>query len=177
MDDKVFKRRFWTGIGIIIGSIALFAVAIFFIGGDMSTQASAITAARSNYAEQSAMVNDYGSLKADAANAAVYQTAMSRLLSSQNDLIGFSSQIDNVAHNDGVDLTFAFVGAPVLPAGNTPGSAGFKMTAIGSLQNIVTFLHDIELGAPIMLLKIGAFDLTQSGSNYSITATGNVFFQ
>lgn len=177
MDPMVFKRRFWIGVGIIAASMVIFAATAFFVGGDIGAAANAITTARSRAAEQSAMITAYTGLKADAATAATYQTAMDKLLSSQDNLIGFPSQINNIAHNDGVDLTFTFNGNPTLSTGGSPGSIGFTMNAIGSLSNIITFIGDVESNAPIMLSRIDTFDLTQGGSNYALAATGRVFFK
>ena len=177
MDPVMFKKRFLIGAGIVTASLIIFVGAAFFLGNDITTQASAITAARSNAADQSAMVNAYSVLKSDAATAATYQAAMDKLLPSQNDLIGFQSQIDNIAHNDGVDLTFTFSGSSTPPVNTAPGSIGFTLSAIGPLQSIINFLSDIESRAPIALSKFDAFTVTQEGSNYGLDGTGHVFFR
>lgn len=102
---------------------------------------------------------------------------MDRLLGGQDDLIAFPSQVGGIARNDGVELTFSFVGDPVPPSGtNTVGYVGFKLNATGSLSGISAFLKDMELSAPILLSRIDSFDLTQSGSGYVLTASGRAFF-
>ena len=177
MDSAIFKKRFWIGTGVILISFVIFAAVAFFLSNDITTQASAITKARSNAASQSAMVNAYSVLKSDAATAVTYQAAMDKLLPSQNNLIGFQSQIDNIAHDEGVDLTFTFSSSSTPSAGNVPGSIGFTMNVVGPLPGIVNFLTDIESRTPITLSKIDTFTLAQDGSNYGFDGTGHVFFR
>lgn len=177
MEPKNFKRQTWIGGIIIAASIAAFSIAAVLFANDIGAQASAITQARTQAATQSAMINAYSTLKADSATAGSYQAAMDKLLSTQDNLIGFPSQIDNIAHNDGVDLTFSFEGNPTPSGPNAPGYMGFTMNAIGGMSNIILFLRDMEASAPIMISKIDSFDLTQSGANYTLSATGKVFFR
>lgn len=177
MEAKKFRLQAWIGSGIIVLSFVVFGIVAYFLVGDIGTQVSAIAQDRSGLASQSAMINAYSTLKGSASSAAVYQAAMDKLLSTQDNLIGFPSQVDNIAHNDGVDLTFSFDGSPVPATANTPGYIGFNLNGTGALSSIILFLKDMESSAPILLSKINSFDLTQSGSNYTVTAAGRVFFK
>jgi hypothetical protein len=174
---KNFKKRAWLGIGIIAGSMVVFGAAFYVLAGDISQQAALVTAGRNAVASQSALINSYSNLKENAPAAAVYQAAMDRLLGGQDDLIAFPSQVGGIARNDGVELTFSFVGDPVPGGANTVGYVGFRLNATGSLNSITAFLKDMESSAPILLSRIDSFDLTQSGSGYVLTATGRVFFE
>jgi len=167
----------WIGIGIIAGSMIVFGVALYFFAGNIQEQASAIAGNRSDIANQSAAINSYSSLKASAAQAATYQTAMDKLLATQDNLIAFPSQINSIALNDGVSMTFSFEGDPVPAGSNTVGYVGFKLNMTGSLDGITLFLRDIESSTPTLLSKIDSFDITQSGSSYTLVAAGRVFFK
>ena len=53
----------------------------------------------------------------------------------------------------------------------------FTLNASGGLGDITAFLENIESSTPILLSRIDTFDLTQSGANYALAATGRVFFK
>jgi len=172
-----FKKQFWLGVGIIAGSVIVFGVAFYVLAGELQQQADAITSGRSAVANQSALINSYSNLKENASNAATYQAAMDKLLATQDNLIGFPSQVDGIARNDGVDTTFAFQGDPVPGSQNAAGHVNFKLTVTGPLSGVLAFMKDLESSAPILLAKINDFDLTQSGSGYTLAADGEVFFK
>jgi hypothetical protein len=167
----------WVGIGIVAGSMVVFGVASYILVGDIQKQADAITRSRNDIASQSALVNSYSNLKANATEAAADQTVMDKLLAPQDNLISFPSQIEGVARNDGITMSFSFRGDPVPAGKNMVGHVGFTLNAIGPLSGIMAFLHDIESVTPILLSKIDTFDLTQSGLSYALAATGRVFFK
>ena len=167
----------WTGIGIIIGGMVIFGAVFYFLAGSIQEQTDAIANGRNDIAVQSALINSYSNLKENAAIAASYQAAMDKVLATQDNLIAFPSQIDGVARNDGVTATFSFQDNPVPAGTNTVGYVDFKLNVTGSLDGVTAFLKDVELSAPILLSKIDAFDLTQSGSGYVLAADGRVFFK
>lgn len=167
----------WVGLGVVIGSMVVFGVVFYILAGIISGQADAITRSRNDAANQSALINSYGNLKANSAAAAVYQTAMNKLLTSQDNLISFPSEINGIARTNGVETSVSFQGDPVPSKANTAGYVGFKLNATGPLSGITSFLQDVESSAPILLSKIDNFELVQSGSNYTLTAMGKVFFK
>lgn len=177
MEQKNFKRQVWVGIGIVAGSMVIFGVAFYVLVGNIQKQAAAITDSRASISTQSTLINSFSNLKANTDVAATYQAAMDKLLASQDNLISFPSQIEGVARNDGITVAFAFQGDPVPATQNTVGYVGFTLNASGGLGDITTFLENIESSTPILLSRIDTFDLTQSGANYALAATGRVFFK
>ena len=167
----------WIGLGVIVGSMVVFGAVFYFLAGSISGQTAAITGGQADVDDQSALINSYSNLKTDAPAAAQYQTAMDKILATQDNLIAFPSQIDGIARNDGVEETFSFQGDPVPATQDTPGYVGFKLNATGPLVAITAFLEDTESSTPILLSKIDAFDLTQNGSDYALAASGRVFFK
>ena len=167
----------WLGIVIIAGSLAVFVGMFSVLSADIQRASDAITNNRATIAKEGALINSYSGLKANAANAAVYQSAMDKLLGSQDNLIVFPSQIDNLARKEGVDGSFTFVGNPVPAGPDTVGYSDFTLNVTGQLADITGFMDDMESSAPILLSKIDSFDLTQSGQSYALTAEGRVFFK
>lgn len=177
MEQANFKKHMWIGIGVIALSVIVFGVALYILSGTIASQANAITGSRADIQNQSALINSYSNLKGSASAAATYQAAMDKLLATQDNLISFPSQIDGIARSSGVDETFAFQGDPIPATPSALGYVSFKLNATGSLNNLTAFLKDAEMSAPVLLSKIDSFDLTQSGSNYALSAMGRVFFK
>jgi len=172
-----FKEQVWIGGGIILGSLVIFAVAFYVLAGEIQSAADAITKNRDLIANQSMLINSFSSLKANAAAATVYQAAMDKVLSTQDNLIVFPTQIDGIARKDGVDVTFSFEGDPVPAVATKVGYVNFSLSATGPLNNITAFMQDIESSAQVLLSKIDSFDIAQSGSGYVLSASGEVFFK
>jgi hypothetical protein len=172
-----FKEQVWIGGSIIIGSLVIFGVAFYVLAGDIQHAADDITKNRNLIANQSMLINSFSSLKANAAAAAVYQAAMDKVLSTQDNLIIFPTQIDGIARKDDVDVTFSFEGDPVPAVATKVGYVNFSLSATGPLSNITAFVTDMESSAQILLSKIDSFDVAQSGSGYVLSANGEVFFK
>ncbi len=175
--SKNFKRQAWVGTGTIILSMIVFGVAFYVLVGNIQKQADAISADRIAVANQSELINSYSNLKENIAASVIYQNAMDKILSIQDNLIAFPSQVGGVARNDGVDASFSFQGDPVPAGQTTAGYVNFKLNVTGSLSSITVFLRDLEASAPILLTKIDSFDLTASGPNYAVAVSGRVFFK
>ena len=96
-------------------------------------------------ASESTLVNSFSDLKENVASAAVYQTAMDKLLATEDNLIVFPSQIDGLAQNDDVDAAFSFEGDPV-PSGREHGGARrfyFERDGAVDQHNDVPEIHGI----------------------------------
>lgn len=177
MKPKNFKEQVWVGFGILVGSLVVFGALFYILVVDVQHAVDAIAQNRDVVASESTLVNSFSDLKENVASAAVYQTAMDKLLATQDNLIVFPSQIDGLAQKDDVDAVFSFEGDPVPSGPNTVGHVDFTLNATGPLTNITTFLKDMESSAPILLSKIDSFDLTQGGQSYTLAASGEVFFK
>lgn len=172
-----FKQRLWLGFGIILGSIIIASVALYFLSGDINTQAAAILDQKTADQNQTEAVANLANLKSAAPAAAQYEVAMDRLLPDQFGLVGFSQWLNQVGGQYGVTATFTFQGNPGAPTPGTLGTAAFSLTAQGpTIQDLTAFLHNIESQAPGFLLSISSFNLT-GGVNPSLTAQGILFFQ
>jgi hypothetical protein len=177
VEQKDFKRQLWLGIGIIAGSVILFGVAFYIISGNIGGSTVAITNGRNEIVEQGTFINSYSNLKMNAPAVTAYETAIDQLLTTQDNLIAFPSQLEGLGRNDGVTVSFSFVGDPVPATEIAPGYVDFNLTLVGSLDSVTTFLKDMELSAPILLSRIDTFDVSQNGLGYTLTASGKVFFR
>lgn len=177
MKAKNFKEEVWIGGGIIAASLVIFGIAFYILVADIQHATDDITHNRATISGETALINSYSNLKANAAAAGVYQAAMDKLLATQDNLIIFPTEIDGVARKDGVDATFSFEGDPVLASMSTVGYVNFSLNATGPLNDITAFMKDMESSSQILLSRIDSFTVTQSGSNYVLVASGEVFFK
>jgi hypothetical protein len=172
-----FRKQVWVSGGIIAGSLLVFGVVFYVLAVDIQNAADAITKNRMLIATESTLINSFSDLKANAAAAAIYQSAMDKLLATQDNLIVFPTQVDGIARKDGVDVKFSFEGDPVPAGATTVGYVNFSLSATGSLRDITAFMNDMESSSQILLSRTDSFDITESGSDYILSASGEVFFK
>jgi hypothetical protein len=175
--DTSFNKHFIIGLSVILGSILIAGIALFFLSGTVAGSVTAILADKSKISGQSNSVSAIAELKQEAAQAAPYQAAMDTLLPTQDKLIGFNAWISNIATADHVSATASFQGEPSPPLVGSAGQADFSIAATGSAQDITNFLTDVELRSAGFLLQLTSIDLIDQGSNYELTAQGMAFFQ
>ncbi len=171
------KRQLVIGFGVIGGSAAVALVALYFLAGSMTAQADKTTADQSSIAEETAMVSVLARLKSSAPEAAAYSAALTKLLPTHDNLIGFSPWLSAIAKTHNVSVSVAFQGGAAAATDAAPGSDGFSMTANGAAADLTAFLTDIETEAPGFLLSIDSFDLSNDGASYRLSAQGRVFSQ
>src|SRR5580698_7419156 len=135
-----FPKRFWIGMGIIIGSIALTGGAFYYLTGAIGVQASAVLSAKTNAQNDASEVGNLASLEGQAPIAAEYEAAFQKLLPDQQSLITFGSWVNQIGSKYGVSATVSFVGSSTPSSGGTPGSASFTMSAQGSEGSMAPFL-------------------------------------
>lgn len=172
-----FIRQFWIGVGIIIASIVIAAGVLFFLSGDLSSQAAAIAADRAVIQEKTNAVADLARLEADAPQAAQYQKEIDQLLPTQYGLVDFTQWLSQLGAKYSVTTDAAFQGSVVPPAGVTPGMAQFSFSAEGSPTDLIAFLGGMNATSSGYLISLGSFNVTNSENNEKIAGQGTVFFQ
>jgi hypothetical protein len=98
-----------------------------------------------------------------------------KLIPTQDGLIGFPAWIGQIANSDGVVVVPTIAGDVVPGNAVRPGFVSFTLSVTGSLNNVVTFMDDIESKSPGYLLNIDSLDLIQSGTGYTLKAQGRAF--
>ena len=92
-----FKKQVWIGIGIIAGSPIVFGMAFFILAGQYPGSADTIMKNRDDDHERKRAHQLIQQFERKRFAAAVYQAAMDQLLSTQDNLIAFPTQIDGVS--------------------------------------------------------------------------------
>jgi len=171
-----FKNQLWLSLGILVAAIVVTAGAIYYFAGDLGRQADAIAAQKNLMSAQNNASFELAHLKNDGPKAADYTTAMNELWSTEDDLIGFPQWLQNVGSNDNVSAESVFAGTPTSPTGGA-GTAGFSMTAQGTLSDLTLFLVDLESRSTGFLVSIGSFDLTYQAPEYRLSGEGTIYFR
>ena len=170
-----FAKQLWLSLGIVLGSVVLATIALYFLSGQMDAEAQKIVTDQAIVGRQVALLGILAELKRDAPIAAQYSQAMDKLLPKHDDLIGLSPWLNGIAATHGVTITFSFTGASSPPNGSMPGSDVFSLSANGNLANLTAFLEDAETKAAGYLLTIDTFDLSGSENGYQLSMQGKAF--
>lgn len=128
------KRQLITSAAIILGSILAAAAILYFLVGNINATTGAIVRNESVINQQAGLLGVIASLKQQATQAIVYQTAMNQLLPTQNGLIDFSQWVAGVAAQYQVTTSVSFQNdavPPGLPEGASVqlGQMSFMLSA------------------------------------------------
>ena len=173
-----FNKQLWVSFTIIAASIAIAVAGMSYFSSALDASAVKLVNDRTSLQAETDAVDTLAQLEHDAPIAAQYQSAINKLLPTQDQLIGFGDLLNAVAASDTVTATFAFQGNPAIPQPGTAGTAAFSLDVVGAPDRIALFLRDIESNSTNFLLTITSFNLTNDGSgNGNLTAQGSLFFQ
>jgi hypothetical protein len=107
-----FARQMWLNFGITFTAIVGAGVALFFILSDVHAHAALIAKSQATVAARNNNLSALAKLGTDAPAAAVYGTAIAKLLPSLDDLIQFPRQIQAVGASYNVVAQASFTGEP-----------------------------------------------------------------
>ncbi|HUC01482.1 MAG TPA: hypothetical protein VMA75_01085 [Candidatus Paceibacterota bacterium] len=172
-----FRKQFWISFSVIIVSAIAAGVALNFLSGAITAQASAIARDRGAIQEKTDAVANLAMLESGAAQAAQYQTAIDQLFPSQYQVVTFTQWLSSLGQKYGVATNAAFQGASVPPSGSDPGSAQFSFSAQGTPQALSAFLDGMNERSSGFLVSLTSFDVTGSGGEETMTGQGMLFFK
>jgi len=173
-----FNRRLLLSVGVIAVSVIATVAALVYLSGDLGTYASKLVSSRVTMQANTAALARLAELKRDSQPAAVYQAAINSLLPTKNNLINVPPAITALATADGVTATFSFQGNPSVPPAGSVGTVPFSLGAQGPLNNVTSFLADVETKTTGFLLTINSFDVVNNGAGTAnLTGNGVIYFQ
>lgn len=173
----IFRKELIISSALILGSIVIAAIGSYLMTQRLHSQIVKIATGRALATERAQTNASLAYLKTSAAQAKKYQVAMETILVTQDQLLGFSPWIHDLAQARQVGLDFSFTGNPVPPTDDAPGLAGFNFETSGNLSNILEFVKDLEYRSQRFLITISGFNITQSSGNYRFSGQGQVFFR
>ncbi len=166
------------GAALILGGIMAVSAGLYELSNELSSQAAKIASDRSSVVQRAYALQGLANLKRDATRAQAYTAAMDKILVTEDRILHFPDWISGLAGTRQVTLNFSWDNDKSAAGADAPGYYGFTFDVIGSPQNTLDFMKDLELNAPQYLTSIDTFDLTRVDSNnYRITSRGKVFFK
>jgi len=172
-----FNWRLFISIGAIAGSIVVAVIALVYLSGDLDANASKLVSDRAAMQANTAALGRLAELEHDAPLAAAYQTAINSLLPTRTDLIDVPPAVATLASADGVTATLSFQGNPAAAMAGSLGTVPFSLDAQGSLDNVTSFLADLETKTTGFLLIVNSFDVTNGAAGAHLTGNGTIYFQ
>lgn len=176
MHDR-FRKQIILSASIIIGSLVVVGLVIYLLSVNLDAEVNKATFNKTALITETTALETLADLKNNAATAQTYQSAMSKILVSQDQLINFPAWLNQLSLLDQVSESFSWQGSQVPPAAAMPGYIGFGINAAGSLEALTNFFKDVEYRKPQYLVSLDGFDITRSGSGYGVSANGRVFFK
>lgn len=170
-----FKKQLWISSGIILIAVAVTFSVMYFVSGDLTSQATKIVADKNLLAQQAAVVGILAQLKSDAPQSEQYEAAMNQLVPAHEDLISFPTQLQTLGQADNVVVVVTFTGVNVPATASELGTDGFSLTATGAASDLDTFFKDLETQSSVYLLSVDSFDFANSDSGYTLSVQGKVF--
>ena len=176
MKDNFNKYLIFNFGGIFLAIIIAFVV-YSFISQDITANTNKFISNRDLILRQDNALSSFSKIKEEMTQIAPYQTAMDKLLPSQNELINFPDWLQNTAGMYNVVETFSFASGTVESKGLDPGYINFSLVVDGSSDDAISFLKYIESSAPGFLLSFSSFSLLNSQNDTKITVAGKLFFK
>ncbi len=168
-----FKRKLLTHVGIAIGIIAVLALFIFLLNGDINGRVAKIDGFKNEVALRAQTIELLTGANNDLKRADLLMLNMRNLLPNKDELIDFPRELQRSAKNFVVDVGFAF-GAESPASDKGPGIIKFTLTASGAYDNIVDFVKTIE--AHRYLISLDSVDIHRSAKdNYSLLTSGQIY--
>jgi hypothetical protein len=176
MKDNFNKYLIFNFGGIFLAIIIAF-VAYSFISQDITAKTNKFISDRTLISKQNDALASFSKIKQEVTKITPYQSAMDKLLPSQNELINFPDWLQGTAATFNVVETFSFASGTVPAKDLTPGSVNFSLAVDGMANDDISFLKYIESSAPGYLLSFTSFSLVNNPNDTKITLNGKIYFK
>lgn len=173
-----FKKELMLGLGIIIASLIGFFVIFGQFENKLATLSTSVSSAQANINHKAQLLADLAELKRNSGKADEYKRKMESLLPDRDQLYNYERYLENLAVPRKLNFNFAFQGEPVASTPTAPGSATFNLDISGSMDSVLLFMKDAEIGTTRNIMSIENFDLVRdSGDVYRLQISGKTYFR
>ncbi len=172
-----FRRTVIVGTSLIIGSIVIFSLILYWLSGKLYDETEQVSANRMFIKRHSELIGDLANLKTTTAEVQRYKQALDLFLPTKDELVNVSKWLDGISRAYQVNENFSFQGDATVPSDAEAGHIGFALDVNGGYDNLVNFLKDVEFKAPRYLTSFDDFDLKRAAGNYRILIHGRIFFR
>lgn len=168
-----FKKKLLTHVAISLGIIALLALFIVLLNGDINDRVTKIQKAKNEISLRTQTIELLTGTNSDLKKADALLANLKDILPNKDQLIDLPRELQRTAKTFVVDLGFSF-GPELAAAAGKPGTIKFTMTAAGTYDNIVDFLTSVE--SHRYLISLDSVDVHRSGkTNFSLLTSGQIY--
>lgn len=175
---KYFTPKVILNLSIIFGFLIFVGWVMTFLSGEISSKAEQISNHRMEINSRITAVSRLAELREAAKEAQPAIAELSTLLPTEEELVGFPRYLQNVANREGVNLSFSFQdsGSDEIDEGEI-GASEFSMDALGSYNDIISFMEAVEKGDFIVSLSSVNITGTKNVSEFRANIRGVVYFR
>lgn len=172
-----FRRQVIVSLIIILGSAGVAIAAISWLKRDIQFQAGKIFDDKNLISKRVAILADLAELKKLTSKADAYKRAMNAIMLTHEDLLNFPRRLEDLARVHRLGISFSFRGEEVKPQENKPGYVNFNVDVVGAVDNLISFIKDVEYRSLGFIATFDSVDFLKSGDNYKASLQGKVFFR
>jgi len=167
-----FKKRLLITIGIPLAICLILALALFFIGSNITNQTAQIEKLKGDLFNRQQLAQSLANLKQGTEQVQPYIAELENILPSQDQLLGFSRDIGIIAKQNKLNLNTT-LGQQISQNGDGLRQTDFTSTAQGTFDNFINFLKSLENGR--YFIKLNTLDLTGQDGDFKMLMNGQVF--
>jgi len=154
-------------IAIAVGLPLVLIIVLVVIAIDTKNLAEDVVDTRNEVDLRVKQSDDIARLKEEAEQAVERRGALGNVLPQRDELFSFSSEIEELAAEDSVQVNFDF-------GSEGQNQIAYNLSASGGYSEIINFLDTIENDVPFMNLR--TFNLSSESGQFTIDLNGSVFF-
>ncbi|PIU98347.1 hypothetical protein COS61_01900 [Candidatus Wolfebacteria bacterium CG03_land_8_20_14_0_80_40_12] len=168
-----FKKRLLIIIGIPLGVCLVFAGASVFLGFNIAKLANQAGQLQGDLRFRAAAIESSALLRQDSEKAKYYSSELENLLLTQDQLIGFSSDLSMIARQNQVSVNSS-LGQETVKSADEPGKIDFTIVGQGPFENFLGVLKILKNSR--YFIKFKTLDFSRQDSvDFKTLLTGQVF--
>lgn len=173
---EIVKRVLTLGTLIAMAVIVVELIIIRFASTGITAKATGLNKRSQEIQQESSILELQRRLEAEAKQAEVLEPLLKKRLASQNDLLGFSRELGDIAGAVNVNVVPAFTGESQGGNGRF-GSTGVTLTVDGRWNDIISFLD--ALNSSRFIVRLTNIDLSRLGDEgiYRLSGRGEVVYR
>lgn len=167
------KKNFMRTLAIVLAIITILIGGIWYVKTDIDKKIAVISEARKNLQLRERSLSELAALQSDAEKATLYLPQINKLLTSKDQLFGFSTDISFIAQQAGFSGAPKFKEESAPPVGNLQKTS-FSLTLEGrkNLSDLGTFFSSVEKSN--YFVRFSTMDISQDESVLRASMDGHV---
>jgi len=173
---KGFRREILVSILVIVGSVCAFGIYFWRVSGTLRGSADSVLSLNQTIVDQAQLSQVIVNLKRDESEADRSQARMDAVIPDEEQLLDFRSWTKNQATVHNLSASIEFKDRGKFRGGSDIMFQNASMNFDGTIDNFISFLKELEMGADRFLVGFDTFDVSRSASGYRLGGGAKIFF-